>query len=126
MARDNHDELQVEKHAVMREVTKVDVQSVKQNKLCTVRRPTIGLNRSRAVRPRTGSGSKRLGPVPPRAGRRLERNENMLRYLQNKLGDIEANQDADEPNNDQGQHKGVASTRGSTPGKSRLKRRRTA
>ena len=46
-------------------------------------------------------------------GGRLENIEDMLGHLQNVLDDIQANQDADEPNSDQGQHNGAASARGS-------------
>ena len=37
----------------------------------------------------------------------------MLRHLPNVLDGIQANQDADKPNSDQGQHYGAASARGS-------------
>ena len=72
----------------------------------------IGLTRSRPSRPRTGG--------------RLEKIEDMLGHLQNVLDDIEANQDADDPNSDQGQHNGAASARGSMSDKLWLKERITA
>ena len=78
---------------VVLEATRASVQFVKLNSLCTARRLTIGMTRSRPVRPRTGGGSKRL---------------DMLGHLQNVLDDIQANQDADELNSDQGQHNGAA------------------
>ena len=59
-------------------------------------------------------------------GRQLEKIEDMLGHLQNVLDDIQANQDADEPNSDQGQHNGAASTRGSMSDKLWLKERITA
>ena len=46
-------------------------------------------------------------------GGRFEQMEDMLGHLQNVLDGIQANQDADEPNSDQGQHNGAASARGS-------------
>ena len=64
--------------------------------------------------------------VPPRKGGRLEKIEDMLGHLQNVLDDIQANQDADEPNSDQGQHNGAASARGNMSDKLYLKERITA
>ena len=58
-------------------------------------------------------------------GGRLENIEDMPGHLQNGLNAIQANQDADEPNSDQGQHNGAAFARGSMPDKFWLKERIT-
>ena len=44
---------------------------------------------------------------------RLEKIEDMLGHLWNLLDDMQANQDADGPNSDQGRHNGAVSARGS-------------
>ena len=59
-------------------------------------------------------------------GGRLENIEGMLGHLPNVLDDIQANQDPDEPNSDQGQHDGAASARGSMSDKGWLKKMITA
>ena len=74
--------------------TRANIQSVKLNTLRTARRSTIGLARSRPVRPGTRGGLKIVRTVPPRTGVRLEKIEDMLGHLQNVLDDIQANQDA--------------------------------
>ena len=62
----------------------------------------------------------------PRTGGRLEKIEDVSGHLQNGLEDIQANQDADEPNSDQGQQTGAASARGSMSDKLWLEEKITA
>ena len=64
--------------------------------------------------------------MQPRTRARLEKIEDMLGHLRNVLDDIQANQDADKPNSDQGRHNGAASARGSMLDKLWLKERITA
>ena len=78
------------------------------------------------MRPRTGGRLEKVEDSTAENGGRLEKIEDMLGHLQNVLGDIQANQDADESNSDQGQHNGAASARGSMSGKLWLKERITA
>ena len=106
--------------------TRAYVESVKLNTLCTTRQLTIDLTRSRPVRPRTEGRLEKIEDSTAENGRQLEKIEDMLGHLQNVLDDIQANQDADEPNSDQGQHNGAASTRGSMSDKLWLKERTTA
>ena len=108
MARGDHDERQVEwceqAGRVVLAATRANVQYVNLNTLCTARRLTIGLTRSRPVRPRTGGRLEKIEDSTAENGGRLEKIEDMLGHLQNVLDDIQANHDADEPNSDQGQH----------------------
>ena len=76
------------------------------------------------VRPRTGGRLENIeNSSTTENGGRLEKIEDMLGHLQNVLDGTQANQDADEPNSDQGQHNGVASARGSMSDKLWLKER---
>ena len=70
-----------------------------------------------------GGRSKRLRTVPPRMGGGSER----LRTCSgtSRMCWIQANQDADKLNSEQGQHNGAASARGSTSDKLWLKERIT-
>ena len=77
------------------------------------------------MRPRTGGRLENIKDGTAENGGRLENIEDVLGHLQNVLDDIQANQDADEPNSDQGQHNGAASARGSMSDKLWLKERIT-
>ena len=73
-----------------------------------------------------GGAARKIEDSTAENGGRLEKIEGMLGHLQNVLDDILANQDADEPNSDEGQHNGAASARGSMSDKLWLKERITA
>ena len=77
------------------------------------------------MRPRTGRLVKIEDSIVEN-GERLKKIEDILEHLQTVLDDIQANQDADEPNSDQGKHNGAASVRVSMPDKLWLKERITA
>ena len=106
--------------------TRANVQSAKLNTLCTARRLTIGLTRSRPVRPKTGGRLEKIDDSTVKNGARPEKIEDVLGHLLNVLDGIQANQDAGQANSDQGQHNGAASARGSTSDKLWLKERITA
>ena len=76
--------------------------------------------------PRAGGRLEKIENSTAENWGRLENIEDMLGHLQNVLDDIQANQDADDPNSDQGQHNGAASARGSMSDKLWLKERITA
>ena len=71
----------------------------------------------------TGGRLEKIEDSTAESGGRFEKIEDMLGHLENMLDDIQANQDADEPNSDQGQHNACG---GSMSDKLWLKERITA
>ena len=128
MTRDDHGERQVEWCSRSGGASSnAGEHSVRQAEYAVHREAvTIGLTRSRPMRPRTGGRLENIEDSTAQNGGRLEKIEDMLGHLQNVLDYIQANQDADGPNSDQGQHNGAASARGSMIDKLWLKERITA